>query len=400
MTPNQQECYDLRAEGLSRKEIAERLGVTSKCVKDRLYRADKWAKLDPDMQKRLKSMGRTNLDGVRQFWDVRKDADGGRISLNYNLGDDEPADVKSIIDQAIDDKFEDRTPDFPPRPEPTGENLLIIDIADLHVGKLCVKSETGYTYTRDIARHRAIEGTRALLRHASGHGVGRVLFVLGNDLVHVDSHNMSTTSGTPQDNDGSYHQMVSDAEAVMIDCIGECATVAPVDMVYNPSNHDWLTGYHIGRTVAAWFRNDGGVKGTDYNFSERHRKYYRFHDNLIGLTHGNGAKESDLPALMVREARQHISECPHAYWIIHHFHSKKRNRLAKFGKTYEQDLQHMTIVGTGSSVEGDECQIETVRSPSPPDGWHDRNGYINRQAVECFLHHPTNGQFARFTEWF
>ena len=36
----------------------------------------------------------------------------------------------------------------------------------------------------------------------------------------------------------------------------------------------------------------------------------------------------------------------------------------------------------------------------PPDGWHYRNGYINRQAVECFVHHPYDGQDGRFTVWF
>jgi len=29
-----------------------------------------------------------------------------------------------------------------------------------------------------------------------------------------------------------------------------------------------------------------------------------------------------------------------------------------------------------------------------------RNGYINRQAVESFVHHPYDGQVSRFTEWF
>lgn len=47
-----------------------------------------------------------------------------------------------------------------------------------------------------------------------------------------------------------------------------------------------------------------------------------------------------------------------------------------------------------------QSQIEYVRSPSAPDGWHDRNGYLNRQAVEAFVHSPHDGQKKRFTEWF
>jgi hypothetical protein len=48
----------------------------------------------------------------------------------------------------------------------------------------------------------------------------------------------------------------------------------------------------------------------------------------------------------------------------------------------------------------DNIQLEVVRSPSPPDGWHDRNGYVNMQAVEAFIHHPFEGQILRKTEWF
>jgi hypothetical protein len=61
----------------------------------------------------------------------------------------------------------------------------------------------------------------------------------------------------------------------------------------------------------------------------------------------------------------------------------------------------MTAHISGNTMpEGAHLNIEYVRSPSAPDGWHDRNGYVNRQAVECFIYHPTLGQRARFTEWF
>jgi len=236
--------------------------------------------------------------------------------------------------------------------------------------------------------------------HAKGHGVGRILFVAGNDVIHIDKPRGETTSGTPQDTEGSFHQMISDAEAIMIDCLELCAQVAPVDIVYCPSNHDWIIGYTVVRTVSAWLKNHPNIVATPYNLSERHRKYYRFGDNLIGLTHGDGAKEAELYPLMVTEARQHVSQCPNMYWYVHHMHHKIRKNVGRVKEQRERDLVGMTVVGSGSHVEGDNAQIEYIRSPSPPDGWHDRNGYVNRQGVECFLHHPHDGQFARFTEWF
>lgn len=65
-----------------------------------------------------------------------------------------------------------------------------------------------------------------------------------------------------------------------------------------------------------------------------------------------------------------------------------------------QENTRSKIEAAAGSMEGDNCHIEYVRSPSAPDGWHDRNGYVGRQAVEAFVHCPFDGQDARFTEWF
>src|SRR5690606_32600826 len=132
-----------------------------------------------------------------------------------------------------------------------------------------------------------------------------------------------------------------------------------------------------------------------------HRKYYRYGDNLFGLTHGDGAKEERLYSLMVTEARQHISECRNLYWLLHHVHHKDRKSRGEVVYVREKDHAGMTAHVSGKpSEEGASLNIEYVRSPSPPDGWHSRNGFVNRQAVECFVYHPHDGQKARFTEWF
>ena len=287
------------------------------------------------------------------------------------------------------------------RKKPSGECLLIIDLADIHVGKLCVETETGFIYGRDVAVRRMVEGTRELIRKASGMGVCRILFVLGNDILHVDNARSSTTSGTPQDTQGTIHQMYRDAFAGYVKCIELARLTAPVDLVFCPSNHDWLTGWCLAREVGAWFRNAPDVTATEYNLSELHRKYYRFQGNLIGLTHGDGAKEADLYPLMMTEARAHISDCSHRYWYVHHLHHKIRKQAGVMSHKREKDHIGMTMMHSAArSMEGDNIQIEYVRSMSPPDGWHDRNGYVNRQAVECFVHHPHDGQDGRFTVWF
>ena len=54
-----------------------------------------------------------------------------------------------------------------------------------------------------------------------------------------------------------------------------------------------------------------------------HRKYFTYGKNLIGSTHGDGAKEQDLSLLMVEEASKTWSETKHRYIYTHHLHHKK-----------------------------------------------------------------------------
>ena len=325
----------------------------------------------------------------------------GTTRWSAPVSEEETNKFLETIRSAIDDLKNETFPKYEMRKKPSGECLLIIDLADIHVGKLCVETETGFIYGRDVAVRRMVEGTRELIRKASGMGVCRILFVLGNDILHVDNARSSTTSGTPQDTQGTIHQMYRDAFAGYVKCIELARLTAPVDLVFCPSNHDWLTGWCLAREVGAWFRNAPDVTATEYNLSELHRKYYRFQGNLIGLTHGDGAKEADLYPLMMTEARAHISDCSHRYWYVHHLHHKIRKQAGVMSHKREKDHIGMTMMHSAArSMEGDNIQIEYVRSMSPPDGWHDRNGYVNRQAVECFVHHPHDGQDGRFTVWF
>jgi hypothetical protein len=104
---------------------------------------------------------------------------------------------------------------------------------------------------------------------------------------------------------------------------------------------------------------------------------------------------------MTAEARAHVSECLHRYWYIHHDHHKDRKAQGVIPHKREKDHIGMTMMHIGvKAMEGDNVMIEHVRSPSAPDGWHHVHAYINRQAVEAFIHHPHDGQVARFTTWF
>jgi hypothetical protein len=413
LTARQREVMDLKDKhGLSFKQIADKLGRSKSTISQTYWTAerklaDKKARLDPGIHKTLDKFGMGDLAANHSGWVHKEDEKTGEwVSTYYFLGQDgakSQVDLEEILDSAIEKVMVGKKLARPKRPKPNGDNLLIIDIADLHIGKLCVKSETGFHYDREVAITRGIEGTKRLLEKAKKHGVAHILFVIGNDILHIDTPNGTTTAGTRQDTDGTIHVMFEDAQAFYIEAIDLCRAVAPVSLLYVPSNHDWFSGYALARTLRSHYRKCEDVIATDYNMSKRHRKYFVFGNNIIGQTHGDGAKEKDLPELMLAEAGAMLADCPHRTWYLHHLHHKIAKRGAGRDR-FEAEKDHignLSIINQNSGArKAGDIEFEVVRSASAPDGWHDRNAYVNRQAVECFMHCPHDGPDARFTTWF
>lgn len=255
----------------------------------------------------------------------------------------------------------------------TDSHCLVFDPADIHIGKLASSFETGEEYNQEIAVRRVKEALEGLLNKAKGFNINKIIFVTGNDILHIDTPKRTTTSGTPQDTDGMWFDNFVKAKRLLIDVIETLVTVADVEVVYNPSNHDFMGGFMLLQAVEAWFKTS---KNIIFNNNMSHRKYVQYGKNLIGTTHMDGAKMQDLPLLMAHEASQYWHECKHRYIYGHHLHHK-------VSKDY------MSV------------NVETLRSPSSADGWHHRNGYqYAPKAIEAFIHHPEHGQVARLTHIF
>lgn len=256
--------------------------------------------------------------------------------------------------------------------EDSEAHLLVVDPADIHVGKLSREFETGDEYNQDIAVKRVLEGVEGLLQKSSGFKIDQIMFVGGNDILHIDTPKRTTTSGTPQDTDGMWYDNFLRAKQLYVDCVLRLLEVAPVHFVFNPSNHDYMTGFFLADVIKTYFRDNSDVT---FDTSIKHRKYYTYGNNLIGTTHGDGAKQINLGPLMAHESAD-WSKCKHRYIYTHHVHHKT-----------SKDMIGVTI--------------ESLRSPSATDSWHDRNGYTGvPKAVEAFLHSKENGQIARFVHMF
>lgn len=281
------------------------------------------------------------------------------------------ADLKKTLIQDL----QDYAPKFPKlkRIENKDSYLLVIDPADIHIGKLCSSFECGESYNNQIAVKRVLEGVKGILNKVSSFNIDKILFIGGNDILHIDNPSRTTTSGTPQDTDGMWHTNFLIAKQLYIDVLEILLTVADVHFTFNPSNHDYTNGFFLAQVIETYYKN---CKNITFDCNIAHRKGFKYYDNLIGTTHGDGAKQQDLPLLMAVEFSKEWAETKHRYIYTHHVHHKT-----------SKDYAGITV--------------ESLRSPSGTDSWHHRNGYEHSpKAVEGFLHCKNNGQIARITHLF
>jgi hypothetical protein len=261
-----------------------------------------------------------------------------------------------------------------------GGVCVVLDPADCHFGKYAALAETGETYNLDIARQRVIEGVAAIIGQAiKAYEIESIVLVMGNDVLHVDNTVATTTNGTFQNTAGMWFEMFDAAKHTFIDVIESLVPIADVRVVFNPGNHDYMSGYMLVDTLASWFRN---CQNVTFDASIAHRKYHEFGNSLIGTTHGDGAKPVDLPSLMAYEAPEMWARTKYRYVYTHHVHHKDRSRF----------LETKDFIGV---------TVEAVRSPSATDSWHAKKGFTGvAKAVEAFIHSKDKGQIARLTHVF
>jgi len=336
------------------------------------------------------------IDRVSHYWLKTKNEKGDDISVFVKNKDD------IIPYEEIREKLIEDMKSFSPNvsnihKEKKGNHLLVLDPADVHIGKLCIQDEVNVDYNINKSTEALVNSSKTIIDKAkSSYNLSNICIVIGNDIIHVDNPKNQTTRGTPQDVDGKWWQMFEAARRSYIEIISYASKIAPVNIIFCPSNHDLVLGFALTDAIYCYFYNDENVNVSEYGKSPRHRKYMRFGNNLLGFTHGDGAKNKDLSTLMQFEAREEWSNTKFSYWYVHHHHHKNRSYN---GVQLEKDLVGITLINTNLINNQDKnTQIECVRSPSPPDYWHSQYGYVNIQAIEGFIHHEEFGQVARLTE--
>ena len=244
--------------------------------------------------------------------------------------------------------------------------LLEVNLFDLHLGKVAWSEETGQNYNMEIACELFLDAIDFFIEKAKDENIERILFPIGNDFFNSDSaHPYSkTTKGTPQEDDTRWQKIYKTGRELLVSSIQKLSEVAPVDVLVIPGNHDTERAFYVGDSLECWFHND---KNVTIDNSPSPRKYYKFGEVLIGLTHGNEEKITDLPGIMSQEASD--------WW----------------GSTYYREfhLGHLHRTSSRAFLPTTEVQGTVVRhmsSLSATDAWHHKKGYVGaRKSGEALV---------------
>jgi hypothetical protein len=298
-------------------------------------------------------------------WDVTN----FRISSWQDFKDDTKYAVKanftqsSIVRNKIREEFIEEAKKHAPEYRPVKYPVLSKDkeevvyelcLPDLHIGKMGAIGEVGELYSTDIAIMLFEKAIERLLLYSQLFSIDRIVIPIGNDMLNTDGMSMTTTKGTPQQDDVSWQSSFKRGREMLVTVIDRLRLIAPVDVIVIPGNHDYERMFYMGDAIECWYH---ACKEVTVNNSMSPRKYYRYGVNLLGFTHGNNEKHTDLPLIMAKERPEDWSQVKFTEWHIGHNHKRK-------------SLSWVDIDENFGTV------VRILPSLCGPDSWHHGKGYI------------------------
>lgn len=248
--------------------------------------------------------------------------------------------------------------------------LTVYPEGDGHAGLYAWIAETGQAF--DLAEYERIHRAATDRLVASAPPSAYALYIDLGDSLHADNNAARTKSGHHLDTHGRHAEVVR----VVIRCKRyRIARMLErhryVNYRENPGNHNGVTALMLSEMMAAIYENEPRVA---VDTSPNPYWFHGFGNNLIGSTHGDGAKGANLPLLMAVDA-PHLwaaSETGSRVWFVGHVHHK--------------DIKDYPGV-----------TVEYCRTLAAPDIWSHGAGYRSKRDMQAVTFHRTDGEVERHT---
>ena len=164
----------------------------------------------------------------------------------------------------------------------------VMSLQDIHFGK-------EGNNTIDLDFESAIED---LIQRASvSHHIEVLYFVIGGDLINMDTFGGTTTSGTPLDNS----MKATDAYIQAFDCMHWAVVnlanyCDKLKVVYLPGNHDRLSSFHLAHALSKSIESPN----IEWDVEYAERKAYVWGENFNAFEHGD-VKSKSTPLVYATE---------------------------------------------------------------------------------------------------
>jgi len=255
--------------------------------------------------------------------------------------------------------------------------LLEPDMPDLHYGKLSWAEESGEDFDIKIAEECALDNLSSLINQSSIYSINKILFPIGNDYFNVNSKLNTTVHDTPQQEDTRWQKTFKKGRELAVKMIDTLSTIAPVEVLVIPGNHDEERTFYMGDALECWYHNSSNVKVDNRAVK---RKYFLYGKNLIGLTHGYYEKLDNLPLLMSLEQPE--------WWALSKFREWQTG-----DKHYKKEIKTSLKENESTGV-----MVRILRSLTANDAWLFDKGYVGGlRGAEAFVRHFEKGLIAQFT---
>jgi len=244
----------------------------------------------------------------------------------------------------------------------SGDKMLLIDIADLHMNLQASMFTTGNEYNCEIAEKLFFHVIEDVLNRTKNYKFEEINFIIGGDMLNGDNLAGTTTKGTAQVSDLHYYDAYEKLCAMTIKAIDLLKRKCRVNVIYVMGNHDELTGFKLAKYIDAWFRDDDGVTVDYQPFARKYRLYGK---TLLCFAHDG--KIQKLPAIIADEARDLWGKATMTEVFLQHLHT-------------EQVL-----------IEDNNIRIQRLPTISGRSKWSADQGYNSRRQCKSFIFDAEEG---------
>ena len=370
-TERQAEVFRLRQQGLTNKQIAERLNVDSRSV----YR----------IMRRVKERAAKSGYSPEHDWN-HPVPDGHKIKGVSTFYDDDGRPVRQWVKSQTDEKrqFEillerleeahSGIPPFKPSKKPgkvESSLLSLLTVTDFHLGMYAYEAETGEDWDIKIARDVFLNSIHDMVSASPKAGTG-MLCQLG-DFLHWDGIlNVTPQSGHILDADTRYAKLVDLTMSVMAEAVNiMLAHFGRVVIVNAEGNHDISGSIWLRKHLAHLFSKDRRVQVIDNDYP-----YYAYlhGQTMLGFHHGHKMKLPQLHKLFASEPRFREMWGKSNYTYIHtgHYH-------------------HERVVEDGGAI------AEQHPTLAARDAYAARGGWVSRRGAKIITYHDVDGEVSRIT---